>query len=270
MGPEVHRGLSVGVTGLDVRQLQNGIRRKAIRYKLPRFKVDDQGALSERDLGAASHLLYAMGAHGALLERARDGHLTRYAQRLLRGTRPRTPRMARLARKRRPEVRRWRMEKPDANVITRAEWGARPPNGALTPQTVVTEIFIHHTVYPALAQDASRAEEAARMRDLQRFHQDSRGYTDVAYQLIVFPSGRVYEGRPSGFQGAHTLNHNSTGKAVCFDGNFEESEPTHAAIQAARAAAATLGPNCPIKPHSAVFPTGCPGKNVKAILSRLD
>ena len=269
----VRRTLNVGDRGADVHQLQTGIRRKARDWKLPQFDVDSEGPLSQRDAGAASHLLYAMGVAGDPLDRARDGILTTYAQRLLRGTRPRTPAMLRRSKRRRDEVRNWREAQRDGGtikIITRSEWGARPPRGSLTPQTVVNEIFIHHTVYPALSPGASIGEEMQRMRDLQRFHQDTRGYTDIAYQLVVFPSGRIYEGRPAGFQGAHTLNRNSTSKAVCFDGNFEESRPTDKAIHSARLACAHLGKGKPIRAHAAVFPTGCPGANVKAILGRLD
>ena len=267
----VHRTLGPGDRGPDVEQLQGAIARKARSWKLPQFDVDDRGPLSDRDVSAASHLLYAIGAAGDVLETARADRLTEYAQRLLRGTRLRTPAMLRRSRKRRAEVRKWRQAAEDVQfqIIDRSTWGARPPRGTLTPQTIVNEMFIHHTVYPALSPDATVAEESARMRDLQRFHQDSRGYTDVAYQVVVFPSGRAYEGRPLNFQGAHTLNRNSTSKAVCFDGNYEESTPTSKQIEAARLACHLLGKGKPIRPHSDAFPTGCPGVNVKAILGQL-
>lgn len=268
----VHRPLGVGAGGPDVEQLQRAIADKARSWKLPPLVVDQKGPLSQRDVNSAAHLLFAMGAAGDVLEQARKrDRLTEYAQRLLRGTRPRSPKMLRLSRKRRDEVREWRAAGKDVTgqIIPRAEWGARPPQGTLTPQTVVNQIFVHHTVFPALNPTATRAEEEERMRALQRFHQDSRGYTDVAYQAIVFPSGRIYEGRPLNFVGAHTLNQNSTSKAVCFDGNFEESRPTQSAIEAARFACHFLGADKPIRPHGDVFPTACPGANVKAILASL-
>lgn len=260
----------IGHSGPDVTQLQHGIIRKARGWKLPQFEVELTGKLDRVTLSAAVHLLHAMGGHGQVMWRARNNDtLSEYAQRLLRGSRPRTPAMLKLSRQRREDVRKWRQVEKVVpfSITSRAAWGARPPQGSLVPQSTVNEIFIHHTVYPALSPDADVEEEKARMRDLQRFHQDSRGYVDVAYQIIVFPSGRAYEGRPLNYQGAHTANRNSTSKAVCFDGNFEGSVPTEAALATAKKACSLLGAGKPIRPHSSVYPTACPGRN---LTSRLD
>jgi hypothetical protein len=269
----VHRDLAIGHSGPDVLQLQHGIRRKAAGWKLPQFAIDLDGRLSPQALSAAVHLLHAMGGHGQMMQRLRENDvLSQYAQQLLRGSRPRTPTMLRLSRKRRPQIREWRQAKAPGDsfrITSRATWGARPPQGSLVPQSIVNEIFIHHTVYPALSANASVEEEKARMRDLQRFHQDSRGYVDVAYQVVVFPTGRAYEGRPLNYQGAHTANRNSTSKAVCFDGNFEQSKPTNAALATAKFACAALAPGKPIRPHGAVYPTACPGKYILARFSEL-
>lgn len=276
----VHRGLVIGHAGPDVEQLRHGINRKARGWELPQFEVTvSQAPLEPEELSAAVHLLHAMGLGGKAMKRARNNDiLSEYAQRLLRGTRPRLPWMIRLSRRRRPQVRAWRqafkLQGEGFEIVPRAEWGARPPQGGLVPQATVREIFIHHTVYPTLPANASVAEEKARMRDLQAFHQrpkslGGRGYTDVAYQVVVMPSGRMYEGRPLDYQGAHTANRNSTSKAVCFDGSFHIDRPTEEAVRAAAWAVRQLGRGVPVRPHSSVYPTACPGDYVKARLGDL-
>lgn len=104
----VHRQLRRGLSGPDVRQLQHGINHKAATWKLEQFAVEVDGDLGGRTENAAEHLLYAMGVGGPPLKRARQGEFSEYAQRLLRGTRPRTKGMKALARVRKPWVQRWR------------------------------------------------------------------------------------------------------------------------------------------------------------------
>ncbi len=109
----VHRELRRGMKGPDVRQLQRGINHKADAYKLDQFAVKVDGDLGVQTESAAKKLLYAMGVAGRPMARARgydyrDPGLTEYAQRLLRGSRPRTKGMKALATARRPKVRRWR------------------------------------------------------------------------------------------------------------------------------------------------------------------
>lgn len=113
----VHRLLRLGASGPDVKQLQYGINRKARGWKLERFVVTIDGDLGPQTLNAATKLLYAMGAHGRVMQRARAGYLSEYAQRLLRGTRPRTKAMKALSLARRPKVRTWR--------LTLGEWALR-------------------------------------------------------------------------------------------------------------------------------------------------
>ena len=79
-------------------------------------------------------------------------------------------------------------------IIPRKEWGAAPPTGSRTPQRPF-EVVVHHTVYPTLPRTATKKQESARLRATQRQHQ-GQGWIDIGYHLIIFPSGRVYRGRP--------------------------------------------------------------------------
>lgn len=111
----VRRGLKPGHSGPDVRQLQHGINRKAEGWKLDHLKVEVDGDLGRKTLTSATALLYAVGAYGKTIRRARNNSvLSEYAQRLLRGTRNRDKRMKTLSRARRPVIRKWRK---DANPL---------------------------------------------------------------------------------------------------------------------------------------------------------
>ena len=71
------------------------------------------------------------------------------------------------------------------------------------------------------------------MRELQQIA-FSRGFSDISYSFLVFPSGRVYKGRGWGVVGAHTSGANSFAHAISFVGNYEASKPSKESLEAAR------------------------------------
>lgn len=79
-------------------------------------------------------------------------------------------------------------------VLSRAEWGARPPKG--TPTRVswpsIRCVDIH---WPGSKGHlpTDKAGVAAALRGWQRFHQDGRGWRDIAYNIAVDLAGRVWE-----------------------------------------------------------------------------
>ena len=102
----------------------------------------------------------------------------------------------------------------------------------------------------------TKAAERRAMREIQAFHQRSRGWTDIGYAFVCFPSGRVYEGRGE-HVGAHCPGHNSE-PSVSLAGDYSTRKPTDKQRLAvsqlkSRIAAARL------KGHRDGFPTSCPG-----------
>lgn len=80
-------------------------------------------------------------------------------------------------------------------VIERAAWAgpSRPPGGAVDPKKK-THGYVHHTVQPNKAW--TRSQEEAAMRALYDFHVHVNGWSDIGYNLVQFPSSRIYRGRP--------------------------------------------------------------------------
>jgi hypothetical protein len=70
-------------------------------------------------------------------------------------------------------------------LVRRSGWGAAPPKGKpLQIATPVAALFLHHSVSP----DGSHQ----RVRDIQRFHQQTRGWADIAYTWLYSPSHRIW------------------------------------------------------------------------------
>ena len=106
-------------------------------------------------------------------------------------------------------------------IVSRAEWGARPPKTAPKKIAVPTkELWLHHT--------ASPSGFAARVRSHQDWHMDVKGWNDIAYSFLINHTGLIYMGRGPGVAGGHTQGHNLVSHAICLMGNFNTTQPTEA------------------------------------------
>lgn len=156
------------------------------------------------------------------------------------------------------------------SIASRASWGARYPDGDLTLTDPAIEVFVHHSVTAQLSPDASIAAEAEQMRALESVGQ-SRFGTGISYNVVVFPSGRAYQGVSWNRRGTHTGGRNSTSRSICLAGNYETNQPTAAQISTAAAIYRegkqrwwTQG--APLRGHRDVSQTACPGRNLYARL----
>lgn len=153
-------------------------------------------------------------------------------------------------------------------VCPREEWNAQEPRGAYARQPALKAGVQHHTAMPTLPAKATVEQEKERMRQIQQIHLNN-GWTDIGYHLVVFPSGRIYEGRPSDAVGAHTLGYNTGYAGWSLDGNYEISKPTKAALRGCRRAREILGvADKPLYGHNELNPTACPGKNLTPHLGK--
>ena len=76
--------------------------------------------------------------------------------------------------------------------------------------------LVKHTFTPP----ASGGSIEARIRSIQAYHMDTRGWCDIGYHFLVAGDGQVFEGRPYALLGAHTGGQNSGNIGVSFIGCF--------------------------------------------------
>lgn len=107
-------------------------------------------------------------------------------------------------------------------IVSRSEWGARPPKARHTISLPTPRCWVHHT--------ATEQHGAAGMRAIQAFHMDVKGWLDIAYSFVIDDDGTVYEARGAGVAGGHTAGDNSTSHAICLMGNFETRPPQARAL----------------------------------------
>ena len=76
---------------------------------------------------------------------------------------------------------------------TRAQWGAAAPRGTGNALGDPTGVTVHWEGPKIGSRPASQC--AALVRSIQAFHQNGRGWSDIAYNLVVCEHGDVFEGR---------------------------------------------------------------------------
>lgn len=160
-------------------------------------------------------------------------------------------------------------------VVSRKEWGARPPLGRPPIRARdVRGVCVHYTGMDSDEQ-ADHRNCAERIRAIQRYHMDRNGWFDIAYNHVFCRHGYVFEGRGFGVRsGANgTRDANDRYFAVAFLGN--DSSGRKDVTDAARRALAQLvlayrrryRRAREVRPHSDFARTACPGEELRRIIA---
>lgn len=174
---------------------------------------------------------------------------------------------------------------PKPAIISRAEWGAEPPNHDAPNEFGVTDdptdpawytyaksldqvyntVAIHHTAALLFSNET--------MRDVQKLHMERNGWADVGYHYAIDRNGIVYEGRDVHVRGASVAGHNTGTLGVVLMGDFEFDQPLEVQLTCAQALINWLASEYPLTHlagHGEFNPeTSCPGTNLKTHLDAL-
>jgi hypothetical protein len=153
------------------------------------------------------------------------------------------------------------------HLVTRAQWGAKPPRYTLVTISSTLGVKIHYegTAVP-VDLDHSKCDDAVRAIQAAHLANDKENYSDIAYNYVVCRHGSVYEGRGlhhmTGANGNHELNVEHY--AVCgLLGSEGLTHPPDAMLTGLRDAVDYLrahgGAGDEIKGHRDGHATDCPG-----------
>lgn len=158
-------------------------------------------------------------------------------------------------------------------IVSRKAWGARPARDRTYQDArSVKELFIHYSESPG--GQYAFADQRRAAQQIQDFHMDSRGWSDVAYSYLVFNSSRprVFAGRGARVVPAAQLNHNTNTVAVCVVMRDNEKLTWQTRLQLRRLVwhlrHRVILRNVPVRPHSAVTDTSCPGDQLRAWIKK--
>lgn len=114
-------------------------------------------------------------------------------------------------------------------LVPRSSWTKKPIGSNHQPMNGVTRITVHHTGEYAAWADISDVEVVTR---IDRYHREDRRWSAIGYHYLVGKDGRIYEGRPAKYQGAHTLSANENNLGISVIGDFQQRLPTAAQLAA--------------------------------------
>lgn len=116
-------------------------------------------------------------------------------------------------------------------LVTRAEWGARPPKATTPHNPPLSMVFVHHSAMPSCS---TREECVTQMKAIQDLHMDDNGWDDIGYTYLVGGDGGVYEGRGWDVIPAQCKGHNAESYGICIMGDYSHVLPPSAAMQAVK------------------------------------
>jgi hypothetical protein len=114
-------------------------------------------------------------------------------------------------------------------IYSRAQWGANEGwrDGQPRYNSTILQAHVHHS---ASGNGYSQGDVPALIRSFYKYHTQSLGWSDLAYNFLVDSFGTIWEGRYGGIdqavRGAHTLGFNNSSTGFCVIGNLDSVQPT--------------------------------------------
>ncbi|XP_017752210.1 PREDICTED: peptidoglycan recognition protein 3-like [Eufriesea mexicana] len=151
------------------------------------------------------------------------------------------------------------------NIVSRKEWGARPPvEQVLLEVTPTPYVVIHHGGIAKYCYDKAACSEI--VRSYQNYHLDGQGWFDIGYNFVIGEDGNVYEGRGWNYVGAHAPGYNTQSIGICIIGDFSDFLPSEVALKAVNTlvdygvSLGKISEDYRIIGHRQVRNTVCPGE----------
>jgi hypothetical protein len=155
-------------------------------------------------------------------------------------------------------------------VMPRSAWtSAGVIQSRINPMNGISRMTIHHEGN-AFSGSTDTTSIARRLTNIRSGHitRKPEAFADIGYHYIIDPAGRVWEGRPLRYQGAHVEKKNEHNLGIMVMGNFEEQKPTTAQLSTLeRFVIAQMQmyriPVSRIYTHREIGDTLCPGRNLQ-------
>lgn len=152
---------------------------------------------------------------------------------------------------------------PTAQLLSRADWGARMPKQVDYFTGPAPYVIIHHSYIPAACYSTPDCMRS--MRDIQTFHQVDRGWNDIGYSFGIGGDGVIYTGRGFNVVGAHAPKYNDKSVGIVLIGDWRTELPPAPMLKAAKdliafgVAQGYIDPAYKLLGHRQVRDTECPG-----------
>jgi len=155
------------------------------------------------------------------------------------------------------------------SILPRQIWGAlaaRP----MKHSTPLSRITVHHTSDSA---NIILKDDRLFLKSIQRHHQKTNKWADIAYHFLIGRDGEIYQGRELFWQGAHVKQHNSGNIGIALLGNYHTHQLNNNQKTALLNLLEALRERYDISRskvygHTHLGKTQCPGKHTLAFLRK--
>jgi len=117
-------------------------------------------------------------------------------------------------------------------LVPRSAWTSQRIAGNNQAMGGVQRITVHHTGEYDGFIGLSDAEV---LRRIERYHRESKRWAAIGYHFVVGKDGKVYEGRPARYQGAHVRSANENNLGISVIGDFMRQPPPQRQLAALNA-----------------------------------
>ena len=160
-------------------------------------------------------------------------------------------------------------------VLPRSSWArAAPIPRNMNRMAPVRRITFHHDGMSVFRETQERAV-AERLELIRSAHVNRRpAFGDIGYHYVIDPTGRVWQGRPLTWQGAHVSGQNEGNLGICILGNYEHQQPNAAQERAIAAFLRTQMTRYRVSvdrvsTHRELAATLCPGRYLQPRLAAI-
>lgn len=145
--------------------------------------------------------------------------------------------------------------------------------GRVNPMNGIDRITVHHEGSSEVVF-SDYASTANRLESIRQGHLNRMTAGDIGYHFIVDRAGRIWEGRPLKYQGAHVKQYNPHNIGVMVLGNFNLQSPTSPQLQtlskAVKGLRRAFGVSLSsIHTHQELAPTACPGNSLQPRIEQM-
>lgn len=117
-------------------------------------------------------------------------------------------------------------------VVKRSSWTNQPVKGNNNPMGAITRITVHHTGEHGNWADLPDVEIVQR---IESYHRNEKDWAAIGYHFLVGKDGRIYEGRPVKYQGAHVSTQNENNLGISVIGDYTDHQPSARQLEALNA-----------------------------------
>ena len=154
-------------------------------------------------------------------------------------------------------------------TVSRSQWAKGSPiQSRLNKMGTVNRITVHHEGWKNV-YFTDAASTAKRLDSIRRSHLQRLRAGDIGYHFVIDRSGRLWEGRSLGYQGAHVSKQNQNNLGFMVLGNFNQQQPSQQQLASLNKALTHFMrryrvPTSRVYTHREIGSTTCPGKYLQA------